>query len=384
MKKTVLLIVMLACIAFVSPAQESEHPPLAENTKKAIATYRRNPTQENKDALFKILNENYDDVIKKKKDKLAERIENREKNVGRWMRSVDAGDVPPFLKLNTENHKGKERKVVADAIDAYRKDHSEKNRDAVWQALYAYYDVFLEEQRKHIKDTENSREERMAMSLERFTSGKFMKRHRRTKSNLTTDEALAEIICYYISIGAEIVPVNPEARVRERTFNASIYKAQKQYNENPSEENMDALKTEIDKAFKTAYNVRIEAFAKAEKKGDKGADVLLAEMTDSTFLEQQFKELTEQRNLYGRIDRMVTFGCNTASRWAPRLKDESLKLAETLRKYNTSDSASNKKELETTFYDLYDKVLELQKDQLQTNYTMIGSFVDNTLKELIN
>ena len=42
---------------------ESEHPPLSETTKKAIAAYKKNPTEENKQAVLNALNETYDWVI---------------------------------------------------------------------------------------------------------------------------------------------------------------------------------------------------------------------------------------------------------------------------------------------------------------------------------
>lgn len=50
-------------------------------------------------------------------------------------------------------------------------------------------------------------------------------------------------------------------------------------------------------------------------------------MQDRDFLQTQFSEITEQLNLYGRIDRIVSFGSNTASDWNPIEKQDSLKLA---------------------------------------------------------
>lgn len=89
---------------------------------------------------------------------------------------------------------------------------------------------FLDEQRKHINETEDLREERINASLERFTSDIFElspKSSQNSSKNLNKDEILAEVIANYINMGAEILPVNPWARVRERKFNASINEAQK-------------------------------------------------------------------------------------------------------------------------------------------------------------
>ena len=60
---------------------------------------------------------------------------------------------------------------------------------------------------------------------------------------------LAEMIFAFISSGASNAPVNPESRVRERTFNQAINQAQKNYLENPTTKNQEALKSEVAKAW---------------------------------------------------------------------------------------------------------------------------------------
>ena len=127
----VILPLFLSHALAVAAERESEHPPLSENTKRAIADFKQRPTEENRAKLLKTMGDNYDAVIQLKKDNLAERIEKRKQNISRWMRAVRSGEVPPFLKLNTENHKGNERKAVADAIDAYRENRTDENESAV-------------------------------------------------------------------------------------------------------------------------------------------------------------------------------------------------------------------------------------------------------------
>ncbi len=360
--------------------RESEHPPLSENTKRAIADYKRQPTEENKSTLLKVMNESYDGVIQLKKDKLAERIRDRDKNINRWLQAVRSGGVPPFMTLNTENNKGDERKVVAEAVEAYKKDSSAKNEAAVKSALTAYYDVFIDEQRKHIKETEDARESRMTASLARFTSDRFRPGPRGARATVAQDDVLSEIICAYISVGAEIVPVNPEARVRERGFNAAINTAQTRYEKEPTKENKAALRAEIAKAFRAACDVRLEEIAKAEKKGLAGAGGLLAQMQDAEFRDSQFRELTQQRNLYGRIDRMVTFGRNTTGDWESRMKVESRELAKLLQE----SGKTAKQALESNFNDVYAKMLSVQKKHLQEVKAKLDSFTDATLEELVD
>ena len=50
-----------------SAKSESEHPPLSEDTKKAIAIYKQNPNEANKQNLLNALNKSYDAVIGKKR-----------------------------------------------------------------------------------------------------------------------------------------------------------------------------------------------------------------------------------------------------------------------------------------------------------------------------
>jgi hypothetical protein len=377
-----ILATLFVCVPAFAFDGESEHPPLAENTKRAIADYQQRPTEANKHKLLKIMNDNYDAVIQLKKDNLAERVRDREKNVNRWMQAVRSGDVPPFLKLNTENHKGSERKVVSDAVAAYKKNPSSQNETRVNRALNVYYDAFLDEQEKHIIETEGNRETKMTTALERFTSDRFRPSGQTVKSTVKQEEALAEIICYYIAVGAEIVPVNPEARVRERSSNSAINTAQAAYLKNPTPKNRVALKDEIAKAFQLAYDVRLEEFAKAEKKELDGARGLFAQIRKADFRNAQFLDLTQQRNLYGRIDRTVTFGSNTAGDWEPRMKTESRELAKLLQEYEKSPTKQRERIIEEKFNDVYQKMLVTHKAHLKATKAQLDSFAEKTLKEL--
>ena len=383
-----LFLVILSALFVYAPAlafeQESEHPPLSDNTKRAIADYKQKPTEANKQKLLNVMNENYDAVIQLKKDNLAERVRDREKNINRWMQSVRSGDVPPFMKLNTDNHKGNERKAVADAVETYRKNRSRQNENGVKKSLDAYYDAFLDEQKKHIKETEDSRETKMATALAHFTSDRFRPGFQTAKTAVQQEDALAEIICCYIAVGAEIVPVNPEARVRERKFNSAIGTAQTDYAKDSTEKNKTKLKEELAKAFQAAYDVRLEEFAKAEKKGNDGARTLFAQIRNTDFRAGQFLDLTQQRNLYGRIDRTVTLGSNTIGNWEPRMKTESQELAKLLHEYEKSSTTQKEQAVEVKFNEIYQKVLVVHKEHLKEMNTKLDALTEKTLKEMLD
>lgn len=78
---------------------ESEHPPLSPHTKKAIATYKQNPSEKNKANLLDALNQSYDKVIAQKQEKLAKREKERDKNINSWLKAIKAGKNPPFMDL---------------------------------------------------------------------------------------------------------------------------------------------------------------------------------------------------------------------------------------------------------------------------------------------
>ena len=367
------------CGALFGASTESEHPPLSADTKKAIAAYKHSPTEANKANLLNALNQSYDKVIAQKQEKLATREKERDKKINAWLKAVKSGKNPPFMNLQTPNKKGNERQVVANAISAYQQNANSQNEKALKEALNAYYDAFLNEQRAHIKETQDLREERIQASLERFTSesfdisvkkrGKFDKRVKAEPS-----EFLAEIIAAYFNAGAQIVPVNPDARVRERELNAQINTAQKAYLTDKSEANKANLRAQIQKAFETAYNARFAEFKKAENKGLKGAKALYDKMQDSEFIAAQFKELSEQRNLYGRIDRRVSFETSFGA-LSPRLKEQSNALYEALQQ-------NDKVHSQELFNALYEKMLALQKEHLNATQNKLESFVDEVLAEL--
>ena len=235
----------------------------------------------------------------------------------------------------------------------------------------------MQEQRVHIKETEDLREERIKASFERFTSERFMlsKGGKNSAQNLSKDEILAEIIANFINVGAEFVPVNPESRVRERKFNALINDAQKAYLQNPSKENKAKLREAIAEAYNAALQARIQSVNQSAKKGISGGAKLLEKMQDSAFLDEQFSELTQQRNLYGRIDRIVTFGGNAADNFTPRAKQDSMRLATALKN-------GDKNAMSREFNALYGKMIDAQKSQLDSTKARLNLLVDTTLDEL--
>lgn len=357
---------------------ESEHPPLSESTKKAIAQYKRNPSEANKQNLLNSLNQSYDAVIAQKKEKLATREKEREKNINAWLNGVKRGKNPPFMNLN--NDKGVEREAVAKAISAYNQNKIAHNEKALKEALSAYYEAFLEEQRVHIKETEDLRQQRIKASFERFSSDRFVVNphgaHNKSAENLNKDEILAEIIANYINAGAEILPVNPESRVRERKFNALINDAQKAYLQDKSAQNLANLRNAVAQAYQSALEARMQSVNESLRKGVRGGAKLLERMQDSAFLEAQFSELTQQRNLYGRIDRIVSFGSNTvAGEWNPREKQDSLRLANALK---SGDNNAILRE----FNALYEKMLTLQQSQLDSTQKRLDLLVEATLGEV--
>lgn len=374
---SVILGVFLAqSVAFGAKA-ESEHPPLSESTKKAIAQYKRNPSEANKQNLLDSLNSSYDAVIAQKKEKLATREKERDKNINAWLNGVKRGKNPPFMNLETDNNKGNEREIVAKAINAYNQNKSAHNEKALREALSAYYEAFLEEQRVHIKETEDLRNERITASLERFTSERFMlsKGGKNSAKNLSKDEILAEIIANFINVGAEFVPVNPESRVRERKFNALINDAQKVYLQNPSNVNKAKLREAIAEAYNAALQARIQSVNQSAKKGVSGGAKLLEKMQDSAFLDEQFSELTQQRNLYGRIDRIISFGGNIADNFTPRAKQDSLKLATALKN-------GDKNALSREFNALYEKMLQAQDLHFQATKQRLDLLINECLESL--
>ena len=361
---------------------ESEHPPLSEATKVAIAAYKKNPSEETKQAVLDALNEAYDWVVQNKKENLEEYTSTRSARINAWLNTVVKGGTPPFMTLDM-NSKEAERQAVADAIDAYRDNPTSQNRASVKQALTAYYDAFLQEQEDHIIETEELREMRIATSLAYFTSDLFQPQANVTNT-VAEEDVLAEIICSYISAGAAIVPVNPEARVREREINAAISSAQTAYLNNPTEENKIILQAEIASAYQTAYDVRVEGYATAEQKGSDGASALFTQMLDAEFRTSQYKELTAQLNMYGRIDRMVTFGSNTyGGGWTPRMKTESQELVALLTEYEASPTAENEQAVKDKFYEVYNSMLALQKTHLEETQSNLSTFTEETLQELI-
>lgn len=364
--------------------QESEHPPLSMDTKRAIATYQRNPTQENKEGILRALNKAYDSVIAQKQDKLAQRVKDKDKMIEQYINLIKRGKTPPFMN-NTQGSgdlKGMERQRLSQAIKEYHSNpKSERNLQKVREVLNEYYEAFLEEQRVHIKETIDLRESRIAESLERFSKG-FKKpiREMRKPKEIAKEDILLDIIIAYISIGAEFVPVNPEARVREREFNAKINNAFKQYEANKSAENRENLRIEILNALQNALKVRLQELARAEQKGINASHKLLKRMQDEEFLISQLSELTQQRNLYGRIDRIITFG---SADYEPQMREDSRKLFAMIKDSNTLGKTSLSVNTIASFEAYYTQSLKRQKAHLDSMQGKLEGIADSILGEMV-
>lgn len=284
--------------------QESEHPPLSEETKKAIAHYKRNPNENTKAALKAALTQSYDKVIALKKQKLKAYEQAKKEHVEKWLKLAKTGKSLPFLR--NENN-AKNTSQVREALKAYQSGYSQSDREALKKALNLYYDSFLEEQRAHIKETERLKDSRIEQRLAHFTDTNFTP-HKMEQKNIDKDSVLIDIMRVHILKGAEFLPVNPEARVREREFNAKISAAQENYRSNPTSENKQKLINEVESALHAAYMARVKSVKNAMQSGLDGGKKLYAKLKDDDFIAAQIKELISQRNLYGRIDRLVSFG----------------------------------------------------------------------------
>lgn len=362
---------------------ESEHPPLSDETKQAIADYKRNPCGETEQALLNALNKAYDIVIKTKYENLDIHTKEREERINSWLKAVVLGGTPPFMTLAVQDDKGGERQAVADAIAAYQQDGSATNKDTVRTALEAYYDAFLAEQVAHIAETEELKETRIVSAFEHFTSDRFQVGMSSGKT-VNPEDVLAEIMASYISVGAVLLPVNPEARVNERQWNATIMEAQGAYLNEPTEENLSDLRDAIAGVFDTVYNVRLEGINAALSKSDLAAETLFNHMMDEAFLSEQYTALTEQLNLYGRIDRMITYGSNTHGEWTPRMQTESQELASLLHTYQESPTEENRQFVKTKFYEIYGKMLDVQKEHLEETQANLNALMEEILHELVN
>lgn len=363
---------------------ESEHPPLSEETKKAIAAYKQNPGEETKQEVLDALNQAYDQVVQRKKENLSRYTEEKESKIEAWLEMIVNGENPPFMSLETENDKGDERLQISNVSDAYRQNPTNENKQEVKEALEAYYDAFLAEQQAHITETEEERDQRIAASLDKFTSDRFDPQITEKDNRAAKEDVMGEIMAVYISAGAQILPVNPEARVQERTYNVAITDAQNAYLEDSSEENKIALQEILTEAFQTLYDTRVKNYASAEEKGNEGALDLFQKMLDSSFRDGQYKDLTEQMNLYGRIDRMITFGSNTYDNWVPRMAEESRELYQLFESYETSATDENLKAAQDKFSELYDSMLETEKTQLDNAGENLSVMVEETLQSLID
>ncbi len=362
---------------------ESDHPPLSDALKKAIALYKNKPGDKTEKLLIKALNDAYDQIIETKVKNREGYIKTRTSRIKGWMELVLDGEWPSFMLLNTDNNKAEERQAVADAVNAYWAKRTNSGRAAVKAALNEYYDAFLKEQDEIVQLTKDAREERIAASLAYYTSDLF-KINRNGRANVNQNEALVEIICDYISVGAEIVYCNPEARVRERDLNSAIINSRTKYISEETDEAYAEYENTVLTAFETAYEVRLECIGTALNKGKAGAELLFDKMLDPDYITDKFNELIEQHNIYGRIDRVVTFGNNTyGTEWTPRMKEKSLMLADVINKYNENPTDENRTEAEEAFCMIYDEMLELENEQLTNTESKLDIYAQQMAQELL-
>ena len=132
---------------------EKERPVLDDITKGLIAAYRRNPTEENKQALRKQISKNYDKVLDKKRAKLAELKQT----------AKDQSKVTEMQEIVNEMIKDRENRInqsLARFTDARLKPGIRKTKDGYLPVLgaapnvsVAYTAVSNEEYAKFINAT---------------------------------------------------------------------------------------------------------------------------------------------------------------------------------------------------------------------------------------
>ena len=366
------LTVIVALSTAQALEQESEHPPLSPETKQAIAKYKQNPTDQNKELLKAALNKSYDKVIATKEQKLQEHTAQKQKHINQWLNLAKQGKIPPFLQKDGANNKDTSK--ARQALNAYQKSKDSKHFSALRAAFEEYYEAFLREQKAHIEETRRLKDERIKSSLERFSSKHFNPKPKATKQ-VANDEILLDVMRVFVCGGAEFVPINPEARVREREFNARIFAAQKEYENSPSAANKEKLKNEIKNALNAAKEARYSALKKAKQRfREHGADFkLFTKLADNEFLTQQREELMAQRNFYGRLDRLVSFEAETYNEgYTPSMAKHSKEL------YAQLGSQLSK----TKYKEYYGEVLEAafrRIDEVEKNLWQIADMLTNEM-----
>lgn len=351
--------------------QESEHPPLSETTKQAIAHYKRNPNDQTKAALRDALTQSYDKVIARKEQNLKTHEAQRQEHIAQWLRLASAGKSPPFLQREGN---AKNTKAVQNALSAYQSSHSARDKATLQEALNGYYDAFLDEQRAHITETKNLKQERIDKALAHFSDPHFKPSHSAREASINEEEALIDIIRMYILRGAEFVPVDPAARVREREFNARIESAKQSYEAAPTNANKQKLTNEVKAALQAALNARIQAVKKAEQRGIEGAQKLYMKLKDEDFLRAQIKELGAARNLYGRIDRLVSLG---AQDYTPSNAQDSKALFAILR------HPHSKAESQAPFDECYRALLTQTASELKARERELDSLARRIVQGLV-
>lgn len=117
-----------------STTVEKERPELSEETKKLIAAYRRNPTQENYDALRRQAEANYDKVLARKKAKLEELRQT----------AKHAAKITEMEEIVNEMIKDRENRInqtMSRFTDSRLRPHSRESQDGFLPVLGAAQNV---------------------------------------------------------------------------------------------------------------------------------------------------------------------------------------------------------------------------------------------------
>jgi len=115
---------------------EKERPELSEETKKLIAAYRKNPTQENYDALRRQAEANYDKVLARKKAKLEELRQT----------AKHAAKITEMEEIVNEMIKDRENRInqtMSRFTDSRLRPHSRESKDGWLPVLGAAQNVSI-------------------------------------------------------------------------------------------------------------------------------------------------------------------------------------------------------------------------------------------------
>ncbi|MBQ9547678.1 MAG: hypothetical protein IJV01_00775 [Bacteroidales bacterium] len=188
-------------------------------------------------------------------------------------------------------------------------------------------------------------------------------------------DAVGEIIAAYLSGGAGFAAADPEAAARARSFEAAIAQALDAYKENATQDNWSNLRSEVEKAVRTAISIHRVALFNNIEKGDAGAEELFAILSKPGALRNATEALTAGDGLYAHIDRSIVFGNDPATNWKPRKKSASAAVARLL---EGGDTAAAKKQ----FVKLYKDMAVAQTDRFDAFGQEVNDLIDVLVEEI--